>query len=381
MAAHEKVQQVLDWAVAEAGIPGIVADIKDGDRTWFGTAGVADLTTGALRQPGEYLHTGSSGKAFTAAVVLSLEAEGRLSIDDPVDKWLPGVLNVNGYDGNKITIRHLLSNTSGLFVTGLAPEISHRYATRSGFAEHRFDEFSTEELLRVAVSQPPVGAPGERFEYANGGFYLAGAIIEKVTGNSYAEEVELRVVQPLGLTDTRVRPSTDTGYPDPHPRGYSNLFFKDGTDPAAVTPENWESLIEEPGLEPLDVTEFNTSLGWSAGNVVSTTGDMIRFVNALASGSLLPPAQHRQMWTTVSVEGGHWMPHARYGLGLFEFDKDATGGRTLRGVGGSLWGSYTCAVGTPDGRHTIAVHTNTEWKTWDLMFKVIEAEFGVSVGA
>jgi D-alanyl-D-alanine carboxypeptidase len=235
MATHEKVQQVLDWAVAEAGIPGIVADIKNGDRTWFATADVADLKTGSPRQPGEYLHTGSSGKAFTAAVLLALEAEGRLSIDDPVNKWLPGVLDVHGYDGNKITIRHLLSNTSGLFATGLAREISHRYATRSGFAEHRFDEFTTEELLRVAVSQPPVGEPGERFEYANGGFYLAGAIIEKVTGNSYAEEVERRVVQPLGLTNTRVRPSTDTGYPDPHPRGYSNLFFKDGVDPAAVS--------------------------------------------------------------------------------------------------------------------------------------------------
>ncbi|MCG5213219.1 serine hydrolase domain-containing protein [Streptosporangium sp. KLBMP 9127] len=381
MATNENVQQVLDWAVAEVGIPGIVADVKDGDRTWFGTAGVADIQTGSPRRPGEHMHTGSSGKAFTAAVLLALEAEGRLSLDDTVNAHLPGALDVNGYDGNKITIRHLLSNTSGLFATGLAPEISHRYATRSGFVKHRFDTFTTEELLRVAVSQPPVGEPGERFEYANGGFYLAGAIIEKLTGSSYAEEVARRVIQPLGLTHTRVRPAQDTGYPDPHPRAYSNLFFKDGADPAAVTSENWESMIEEPGLPPLDVTEFNSSPAWSAGNVVSTTGDMIRFISAMAGGSLLPPAQHRQMWTTVSTEGAHWMPHARYGLGLFEFDEQATGGRTLRGVGGSLWGSWFFAVGTPDGRHTIAVHTNTEWKTWDPMFKIIEAEFGISMGA
>ncbi|MET8339202.1 serine hydrolase domain-containing protein [Streptosporangium canum] len=381
MAAHEKLQQVLDWAVAEVGVPGIVADVKDGDRTWFGTAGVADLETGHPRRPGEHFHTGSSGKTFTAAVLLALEAEGRLSLDDTVNAHLPGVLDVNGYDGDTITIRHLLSNTSGLFPTGLAPEVAHRYATRSGFVQHRFDTFSTEELLRVAVSQPPVGAPGERFEYANGGFHLAGAIIEKVTGSSYADEVERRVTRPLGLTHTRVRPTTDTGYPTPHPRGYSHQFLKDGADPAALTPENWQSLMEEPGLPPLDVTELNSSLGYAAGNVVSTTGDMIRFLTAMTTGSLLPPAQHRQMWTTVSTEGSYWMPHTRYGLGLFEFDKQATGGRTLRGVGGSLWGSWFLAVGTPDGQHTIAVHTNTEWKTWDLMFKVIEAEFGVSIGA
>lgn len=381
MTTNENMQQVLDWTVAEVGIPGIVAEIKDGDRTWFGTAGVADIQTGSPRQQGEYFHAGSSGKAFTAATLLSLEAEGGLNLDDTVNAHLPGVLDVNGYDGDKITIRHLLSNTSGLFPTGLAPEISYRYATRSGMLQHRFDTFSTEELLRVAVSQPPVGAPGERFEYSNGGFYLAGAIIEKVTGNSYADEVERRVTRPLGLTRTWVRPTTDTGYPAPHPRGYSHQFLKDGADPATLTPENWQSLMEEPGLPPLDVTELNSSLGYAAGNVVSTTGDMIRFFNAMTIGSLLPPAQHRQMWTTVSTEGSYWMPHTRYGLGLFELDKQVTGGRTLRGIGGSFWGTYFFAVGTPDGQHTVAVHTNTEWKSWDPMFKVIEAEFGISIGA
>ncbi|WP_431047222.1 serine hydrolase domain-containing protein [Streptomyces sp. P1-3] len=373
---REKVQQVLDWAVAEVGVPGIVAEVKDANGTWFGSAGVADIKTGRRRQPGEYVHTGSSSKALTAAAVLQLEAEGRLSLDDTVEQWLPGVLNVNGYDGNKITIRHLLNNTSGLFATGLAPELSHRYATRSGFAKHRFDRWTTDELLKIAVSQPPVHEPGERFTYSNGGFYLAGAIIEKATGNSYAEEVDRTVVQPLGLTHTYVRPADDTGYPNPHPRAYSGLFLKDGVDPADITAENWQSLLEEPALAPLDVTEFNSSWGWAAGNVVSTTGDMIRVHNALASGGLLPPDQHREMWTTVSTEGGSWMPHARYGLGLFELDKAVTGGLTLRGIGGSFWGSHMAIVGTSDGEHTIGVHTNTEFKTWGILFKIIEAEFG-----
>ncbi|GAA5086477.1 serine hydrolase domain-containing protein [Nocardia iowensis] len=378
---HTGIQQILDGAVATYHVPGIVAEVVRGEQTWFGSAGVADRATGAPRKPGEHVHTGSAGKAFTAATLLALEAQGVLSIDDTVEKWLPGVLNVNGYDGNTITIRHLLSNTSGLFVTGLAPEVSYRYATRSSFDEHRLDEFTTEELLRLAVSQPPIGAPGERFAYSNGGFFVAGAIIEKVTGNSYAAEVDHRVVQPLGLTGTYVRPTDHTGYPEPHPRAYSTLFFKEGADPAAVTPENWESMMEDPGLEPLDVTEFKTSGGFSAGNVVSTTGDMIRFIDALATGSLLPPDQHRQMWTTVSTEGGHWMPHARYGLGLFELDKAVTEGRTLRGVGGSLWGSWFFAVTDPADRHTLAVHTNTEWKSWNLMFELLEAEFGVAIGS
>ncbi|GLZ78628.1 D-alanyl-D-alanine carboxypeptidase [Actinorhabdospora filicis] len=380
MNANEKIQTVLDRSVAEYGVPGIVAEVREGDRTWFGTAGVSDTETGAPRRAGEFFHTGSSGKAFTAATLLGLAAEGRLSLDDAVNRHLPGVLDVNGYDGEAITVRHLLGNTGGLFPTGLAPEVSYRYATRSGMDRHRFDTFTTEELLRVAVSQPPVGAPGERFCYANGGFYLAGAIIEAITGRTYAEEVERLVIGPLGLTHTWVRGVKETGYPEPHPRGYSHQFLKDGADPGAVTPENWQSLMEEPGLPALDVTELNSSLGYAAGNVVSTTGDMIRFLNAIVSGELLPAEQHRQMWTTVSTDGAFWMPHTRYGLGVFEFVPEATGGRELRGIGGSFWGTYFFAVGTPDGRHTIAAHTNTEWKSWDPMFQLIEAEFGVAIG-
>ena len=77
MAAHENVQQVLDWSVAEVGIPGIVTDVKDGDRTWFGTAGVADIKTASPRVPGEYVHAGSSGKAFTSATLLAPELSHR----------------------------------------------------------------------------------------------------------------------------------------------------------------------------------------------------------------------------------------------------------------------------------------------------------------
>ncbi|MFC4084375.1 serine hydrolase domain-containing protein [Amycolatopsis samaneae] len=376
---YTDIQQVLDWAVAEVGVPGIVAEVRDGDRTWFGTAGVADLRTGAPRRPGEHAQIGSGGKAVMAAVLLGLEAEGRLSIDDPVNTYLPGVLDVNGYDGDKITIRHLLSNTGGLFATGLAPELTDRYGTRAAFLEHRFDRFTTEDLFRMTVSQPPVAEPGERFLYANGGFYLAEAMIEKITGTGFAEEAERRVFRPLGMANTYVRPRGETGYRDPHPRAYSRQFFKDGTDMTAVTAENWESLFEEPGLEPLDVTEFDTS--WLPGNIVSTTGDMIRLVGALASGTLLPRVQHQKMWTTVSTEGTNWLPHTRYGLGLFEFDKAAADGQALRGVGGSYWGSMFFTVSTADGAHVISVQTNLELRSWEVLSRIFEAGFGASLGA
>ncbi|WP_433696855.1 serine hydrolase domain-containing protein [Nocardiopsis sp. CA-288880] len=368
---HEKVQQVLDRAVAEDGVPGIVAEVHDSRGPWFATAGVADLTTGRTRRAGEHLHIGSSGKAFTAAVILTLAAEGTLGLDDPVDTWLPGVMAAGGYDGGTITVRHLLNHTSGLFLTGLAPELQHSLATDPSRV------WTTSELLDLAVSQPPTGEPGEGFLYANGGYYLAGAIIEKATGNSYAAEVERTVLRPLDLADTYVRPATDTGYPNPHPRAYIADVLDNGADPASLTPEDYARMVQDSARPPVDGTGLNTSWGWAAGGIVSTTGDLGRFLRAIATGALLPEAQHRAMWTTVSPDDAVWLPHARYGLGVIEFDPAATDGLTLRGVSGTLPGSFTFALSTADGRRSVVVHSNIEPRSLDLPARIVEAVYGV----
>ncbi|WP_326640065.1 beta-lactamase family protein [Streptosporangium sp. NBC_01755] len=148
--------------------------------------------------------------------------------------------------------RHLLNHTSGLFLTGLAPEPQHSIATQPTHI------WTTSELVKLAVSQPPVGEQGEQFIYSNGGYYLAGAIIEKVTGNAYAAEVERTVIRPLDLTHTYVRPADATGYLHPHPTTYVASALKDGVDPATLTAENWASMIDH-DKPPIDVTALNTS--------------------------------------------------------------------------------------------------------------------------
>ncbi|GAA1293724.1 serine hydrolase domain-containing protein [Saccharothrix xinjiangensis] len=371
--ARERVQRVLDRVVAQERVPGIVAEVQDGDGAWFGSAGLADLNTGRERGPGEYLHFGSNGKAFTAATVLRLVAEGRLSLDDTVEEWLPGVANANGNDGAALVIRQLLNHTSGLFATGLSPRTAYRYFTRSAVEEHRHDVLTTEFLLELAVSEPPAHAPGERFLYANGGYYLLGAIIEQVTGNSYADEVGRAVIEPLGLTRTHVRSAAEATYPDPHPRAYSNKFLREGVRPEDVTPENWHLMMEDPSLPPLDLTEMNSSLGWSAGNVVSTTSEMIRFYRAMSTGALLPPDLHEEAWATVSTEGANWVPGVRYGLGVWE--RTLANGVVLRGGGGSNPGSDSMVMCTPDGGRAIAIQTNNDGNV-PIFFEILEAAFG-----
>ncbi|GAA5099625.1 serine hydrolase domain-containing protein [Nocardia iowensis] len=369
---YQRVQEVLDRTVTEGNAPGVVAEVRDENGTWFGAAGLADLETGRPRQPGEQFHAGSSGKAFTAAAMLTLEAEGTLSLHDTVDTWLPGVVSGNGNDGSKITIRQLLTNTSGLGITGLSPEIVRRYHTRSGFAEYRYYVWTVEELLKLQMSIPPMYAPGADFAYSNGGFHVAGAIIEKATGRSYADEVDRTVIQPLGLTGTYVRSLAERQFRGPHTKAYSRgRFIRDGVDPETLTAENYESLLEDADSEPVDVTD-RTYFGWAAGGVVSTTSDMIRLTGALTTGSLLPPAQHREMWSTVPTRD--WVPNTRYGTGVSRWA--LTDGRQLHVVAGVEGGSANLTLATPDGGLIVCIHFNGDWNWYPACDRIVEAVFG-----
>ncbi|MGA4838494.1 serine hydrolase domain-containing protein [Streptomyces sp. G45] len=371
---RDTLSDVLDWAVVRGGAPSVAVQVQDGDGTWFDAAGTADAATGEARAPGERLHLGGISQAYTAATVLSLEAEGRLSLDDTVERWLPGALAGNGYDGSRVTVRHLLSHTSGLFSTGMALEVQRRYGTRAAFREHRYDVWRREDVLRLAVSEPPAGAPGERFWYSTGGYAFAAAIVEAATGNSFESEVDRAVVRPLGLTHTFVRHRADPGYWGPHPRLHSKMFFRDGVRPEDVTPDNWPSLLEDPALPPLDTTKANTSWAWGAANVVAPLDELIVFMDALITGDLLPEAQHRAMWATESTKGAHWLAHTAYGLGVYELT--LSDGRTLRGCTGASTGAHALVLGTPDGRRTLAAHVANDYSGFPVFDRLLEAEFG-----
>ena len=349
---------LLHWAVTEAGSPGIVVEVRGNDGVWFGAAGYADTATRRRREPGERFRIGSLGKAFTATVVLKLAAERRLSLDDVVDKWLPGVVTGNGNDGREITIRQLLNHTSGIANIGGANEEMLRRLHTPAFREHRFDVVQPEDLVAQTMRMPPPFAPGAGFGYSNANFVLAGTIIEKVTGRSYAAEVERVITVPLGMTGTYV-PGPDESQlrgPHPHPRQYSRLM--------------------NPEIDEIhDATEMTTGWAGAAGAHVSTTGDMCRFIGALAGGTLLPTAQHQAMWATVSTEGSGWLPDfdLRYGLGVFEHT--LANGVTLRGGGGGIHGSFTWAMATEDGNHVLVSNVNNDWSHLDIFQVLVEAEF------
>jgi D-alanyl-D-alanine carboxypeptidase len=340
---HAQVQKALDYAVADRGVPGMVAQVRDVRGRWFGSAGVADTRTGRERQEHERFRIGSAAKAFTATVVLLLEAEGRLSLDDTVDTWLPGLVRGNGNDGNAITIRHLLNHTSGIFNYGNDAEEFAKFFGPA-YLEHRFDEYTPEQLVRIGLRNPRYfPEPGDGFTYSNTGYFLAGMVIEQATGRTLADEIERRIVRPLGLTGTYLS-GLETKIRGPHPRHYSTLF------------------AAEPDAEVYDVTEQSATTGWAAGGMVSTVRDLDRFVSALLRGELLPPAQHAEMFAMVetkarTAEGtwiDPWIPDTTYGLGVFSWELSC--GATVWGIGGAITGGFTFSMGTRDASRLLTTN-------------------------
>ncbi|MEQ6023046.1 serine hydrolase domain-containing protein [Streptomyces salinarius] len=342
---HDATRRALKAAVAD-GVPGVTATARDGHRTWSRTEGVGDLGTGEPRSERDRYRVGSITKTFVATVVLQLEAEGRLSLDDTVDQWLPGVVEGNGNHGDRITLRRLLNHTSGIYNYTADDEFARTHFARDGFFEHRYDTVTPRQLVAIATAHEPDFAPGTDWRYSNTNYILAGMVIEEATGRPYAEEVRRRIIDPLKLRATSV-PGTRVSLPRPSSRAYSKLA-ETATGPT------------------YDVTRLNPSMAGSAGEMISDSADLNRFYTALLRGRLLPAKQLAEMTTTVPA-----MPGASYGLGLIKRELDC--GVTVWGHGGGIHGSSSEAVTTRDGRHALAFNFNGDWSGDS--DAVIEAEF------
>ncbi|MEE1783993.1 serine hydrolase [Streptomyces sp. SP17BM10] len=313
-ARQDSVQRSLNALVRDDGMPAALASVQDRNgRTRTYTAGVADLATGAPVPVDGQVRIGSNTKTFVAVVVLQLVAERRVDLEACVDTYLPGLVRGEGIDGRRITVRHLLQQTSGLpnYSDYLGDDVRY-YAPR--------------ELLATALRHPADFAPGTSWKYSNTNYVLAGLIVQKVTGRPLAEEIDRRVVRPAGLRHTYFPAPGDASIREPHPHGY----YRESAD----TPLR-------------DITEIDPSWGWAAGQLVSTGTDLNRFFSALLAGRLLPSAQLAQMRSTVPAEAT-FGPGARYGLGLVS--RPLPCGGLSWGHGGSFPGYETRGGATDDGR-------------------------------
>ncbi|MER5863165.1 serine hydrolase domain-containing protein [Kitasatospora sp. NPDC002040] len=320
------LQGQVDALVRDLGVPGAVATVRDRDgRVESRTAGIGDLATGAPVPRDGAIRVGSNTKTFVAVAVLQLVGERRIELDRDLDHYLPGLVRGPGGDGRRITVRQLLGQTSGL-------------PNYSKYLSDEIRPYRPAELLAIALAHPATSKPEDRtWAYSNTNYLLAGMLVEEVTGRPLGEELERRIIRPLGLRHTRFPAPGESTIAGPHLRGY----YRD-------TP-----------AEPFtDITDMDHSWAWAAGQLVSTPGELNRFFGALLRGELLAPRQLEQMRTSTSDASATFGPGARYGLGLVS--RPLSCGGVSWGHGGSIPG-YESRVGvTEHGRRAAAVAVNEQ---------------------
>ncbi|MFF1820884.1 serine hydrolase domain-containing protein [Kribbella sp. NPDC058245] len=299
------LQRGLDDVVSAAAV-GTQAEVHNGAAVWRGRSGVAELGSPRPVPLTGQFRIGSITKTFLATVTLQLVDEKLLRLDDPVARWLPG-LPTNG-----ATVRQLMNHTSGLYdVLYTLPR-----PPQPEFYANRYRTWTNDELIQRALANPPTSKPGPEYKYSNTNYLVLAKIVEKVTGHTYAFEIEHRLIRPLHLHDTSV-PGTSPRIPGPHAHGY----------------------VPTPDGQLLDFTSMNPSLFGAAGEMISSTKDLDRFMTALLGGDLLPPALLHQM-KTPGTENGH------YGLGLAR--KTTTCGTTVYGNDGDALAYQAWSYATED---------------------------------
>ncbi|MFE5912107.1 serine hydrolase domain-containing protein [Streptomyces wedmorensis] len=332
--------------VHRAGMPGLFAEVRDGDRVWRGAAGVADVATGRPVTVGMRHRVGSLTKTFTAAAVLQLVESGQVGLDTPIGRYLPEL--VPGERGDAITVRMLINHTSGL-----ADYLPYAYPSLKALPDlaetgpqslddHRLTRFDPTALIEMGVTAPAVGAPGGTpGVYSNTNYLLLCQLLERVTGTTAEQYITRNVIERAGLRDTEL--PTGPYVDGPH----SHLY------------EAWFGMIDP----PRDYSVFDMSWVGPAASLISTVADLNRFYGLLLAGEIVSPSSLAEMRRTVpvvSLEG----KTGDYGLGLHPMEGPGEG--TFWGHAGSVWDGGALAMTRADGKRQLAIAVNMQrWNKLD----------------
>ena len=315
-ALHARVDSIATAVLASTGVPSAtVAVVVHGKVAYAQAYGTAKLEPRLAATPDMRYGIGSISKQFTAACVLLLQQEGKLSVDDPVAKYIPGLTR-----GNEVTIRELLSHTSGyqdFWPQDYVPPDMAKAITPQG-------------ILDRWAKQPLDFDPGTRWQYSNTNYEIAALIVEKVSGKPFYQFVRARILDPLGI---------------------SSAVDFDAKGPTAIEPVGYMRY----GLGPLRPA-ISTGPGWmfGAGELAMTARDLARWDIAMIDQSLLKPESYRAMETTVLLRNG---ASTDYGLGV---DVDMMSGHRRIGHTGEVAGFTAANVVYPDDSAAVAVLTNQD---------------------
>jgi CubicO group peptidase (beta-lactamase class C family) len=315
-AVKSRIDRIATQVLEQTGVPSAsVAVVQGGKLVYTHAYGKARLDPAQAATPEMRYSIGSISKQFTAAAILLLQEEGRLSLDDAVDKYVPGLTR-----GNEVTIRQILSHTSGY----------QDYWPEDYVMTPMLKPESAQQILDTWAKKPLDFEPGTQWQYSNTNFVIAGRIVETVTGKPLMDFLVERIFRPLGMksvwnSDEAKLTSVD-----------ATAYYRHALGPLRVAPKEGR--------------------GWmfAAGELAMTAHDLALWDESLIAQTVLKPESYRQMFTEVKLKDGKG---TQYGLGVFVKDRD--GHRSIE-HGGEVSGFVSDNEVLVDDGVAVAVLTNQD---------------------
>jgi len=305
-----EIQTYMLARLAEKSIPGVSLSIElPNGETWHTAAGVADTKTGESMTPLHQFRIGSATKSFTAMLIMQLVDEGKLTLDQKVEQFFPGMFP----DGDITTIKMLLNHTAGIFsFTDEFPDFEYffgvtmdeqpsmtdlwfvRYIGIPGFVYGPGELVNIGAAVNTAYAQNNaseahpylINEPGEEWHYSNTHYVILQEIAEMVTQNTWEHEIRTRFVTPLGMTNTIVPSPGQLALTGTYARGYVNWADNQG-----------DFVADLFGFPHVDVERSNTDPSYTMGSgaIISTAPDLVKWANAVMEGQLLSNATQALM--------------------------------------------------------------------------------------
>jgi D-alanyl-D-alanine carboxypeptidase len=307
----------------QASIPGAIVGVwQRGAAPYVRAFGVRDTATGQPMSTDLRMRIGSVTKTFLGTALLELVDQGKVCLDCPVSRYLAGIPH-----GNAITIRELAEMRSGLF------DYFANDAWVRAWLTHPRRGWTPRQLLAYSFSKPLRFAPGTSYDYSNANFLLLGLVVQKVSHQPLATYIKQHILEPEHLTHTSLPPGA--AFPSPHAQGYTNFTV--------------ECVVLHACDTTVNATSWNLSVGWAAGAMVSTVGDLHRWARDVATGRLLTSTTQRQRLRFIAVPG---VRHYGYGLAL-------NNNNGWIGHNGDFPGYQSLSIYLPSQQATVVVLINT----------------------
>jgi CubicO group peptidase (beta-lactamase class C family) len=284
-ALRQRIDHIAAQVLVETGVPSAsVAVVQQGKLVYahaYGSARLATKTAPAVPATAEMRYSiGSISKQFTAAAILLLQEEGKLSLDDAVGKYIPGLTR-----GDEVTIRQILSHTSGY----------QDYWPEDYVMTPMLTPMSAQQILDTWAKKPLDFEPGTQWQYSNTNFVIAGRIVETVAGEPLIDFLTRRIFRPLGMKSVWNSDETKLTQAD------ATAYYRHALGPLRVAPKEGR--------------------GWmfAAGELAMTAHDLALWDESLIAQTVLKPESYKQMFTEVKLKDGKG---AQYGLGVGVRDRD-----------------------------------------------------------